>query len=180
MKLNNIIIYAVSGLFALSLFFFVVASAYTSVSTYTSGELQSRLVEFEQKAKEAAQKEESRKKWRSTGQIIDEFKKQYMLKIDEFSTFRHKLRSTLLKFRLRMFRKKKIGYSYKQLFPDIMRATVKFTVSGSYVDLKRFIYEINHKQYPDKMVILRRVELSKRKNEQDVTGEFAVEVYVAK
>lgn len=180
MKINNIIIYAVSGLFVLSLFFFVVATSYTSLSTYTSDELQNRLVEFEQKAKNAAQKEEYRKKWRSTGEIIDDFKKQYLLKIEEFSMFRHQLRATLMKFRLQSFARKKIQYSYKQIFPDIMRANVKFTVTGSYIDLKRLIHELNYKKYPDKMVILRRVTFSKRKREQDVAGEFALEVYVAK
>jgi hypothetical protein len=180
MKLNNIIIYAVSGLFAVSLFFFLLATGYSSLNTVTPGELQESLTEFEKKAEEAAQKEEERKKWRNINQVIDQFKKDYLLKIDDFSKFRNKLRATFAKHRLRMTGNKKVRYTYKQMFRDIMRANVAFTVTGAYPDLKRFVHEMNNKTYKDKMVIFRRMQLSKREKEGDIAGEFAVEVYVAR
>jgi hypothetical protein len=179
MKINRIIIYAVSGFFVLSFLFFMVSMAYTSIDTVTAANLDERLAVLEKKAVDAAKEEASRNEWRNIDKIIDAFKKEHLMKMDEFAKFRSDLNVIFMKNRLLLLPQKKVRHNYKAMFDDIIKVNISFIVTGTYPDFKRFIHEMNTKTYKDKMVIIRHVHLSKR-DRGDISGDFSMEVYLAK
>jgi len=177
MKINNIIIYSVSALFALSLLFFLVSTVYSSLDSVSSENLQQRLSEYEKRVEHASDSEEGRKQWRNISQVIDDFKGKYMIKMGDFSKFRSQLPLLFMKHNLRLMGKRKVNLSYKPLFSDIIRAHITFGLNGTYADFKRFIHEMNTSDYKDKMVLFRHIQLSK-KEVGDISGDFGMEVYI--
>jgi len=180
MKLNKIIIYAVSGLFALSLFFFLIVMAYTSINSVTGAGIKEKLAEFEKKAAEAAKMEANQRQWRNIDKVIHKFNKQYMFNMEQLSAFRSQLPGLFAKNNLQMMPQKKIGYTYKDLFKkSITRINIGFILIGKYVDFKKFIHQVTREKYNDKMVLLRRIQLTKR-DQGNLEGEITMEVYLAR
>ncbi len=185
-KLNNIInknitkiiVYAVSGLFAVCLVFFVVAAIYSSVDRMSGGNIKERLAEYETIIQNATTRETSRSQWRNIDDIFKKFKNDYLLKMDDYSQLRTELQVILNKNRLRLIGRKGMRHEYSSTFPDIIRVTITFSAAGIYPDFKRFIHEITTQTYPKKMVLFRNIQISK-KEQGEIIGDFAMETYLA-
>jgi len=177
MKILRAIIYTVSGIFLISLLFVIVISSYTSLDRATAGNLKERLTEYEKKAEQAAQKEAARSNWRNIAQYFDTFKSGHMMKMDDFSKFRDQLRSIYTSENLKMPDKKRVHYVYKAVFRDIIQADLNFSLVGQYADIKRFIHKMDTTAYKDTMVLFRAIIMEKQKNGQ-ISGDFAMEVYL--
>ncbi|MCP5045569.1 MAG: hypothetical protein GY940_00240 [bacterium] len=179
MKLNKVIIHGISGLFLLSLVFFLASTVYSSIDSAVAGSLKDNLSEYEKKADQAAKAEASRTQWRNIQTIMGDFKTKYLMNMDQFSQFRTGLRNIFRKNRLQHLPRKKVRYIYKNLFKDITQVGVSFSLTGAYANFKTFIHEMTTQAYKDKMVVFRSIKLSKRK-QGDIIGEFAMEVYLAR
>jgi Tfp pilus assembly protein PilO len=179
MKVNKIIIYAVCGLFVLSLLFLFFATAYASIDNVSAANLEHRLVEYEKKAQEASKLEASRNQWRNVHKVFEKFKDDHLLKMDEYSQFRSKLRVIFMKNRLQVLAKKKVNHQYRGIFKDFLKVSITFTLSGTYPDFKRFIHEMNSQDYKKNMVLFRKIQLHKT-DQGSIRGEFWMEVYLAK
>jgi Tfp pilus assembly protein PilO len=179
MKLNKIIIYAVSGLFLLALVFLLVTTAYTSFNKVSAANIKNRLMEYEKKAQDASKLEVTRNQWRNVHKVFEQFKTDHLMKMDEFSQFRSKLRVIFMKNRLQVLARKKVNHKYKGIFEDFLKVSITFTVTGTYPDFKKFIHEMNSKEYKKKMVLFRKIQLNKT-DRGTIRGEFLMEVYLAK
>ncbi len=175
---NNIIIYGVSGLFALSLLFFLVSTAYTSLEEVSSDTLQQRLAEYEKRVEDASKSEAGRKQWRNINKVFDDFEENHMIKMYDFAKFRTQLTILFRKHNLRLRGKRRVTHNYKVLFPDIIRANVAFGLDGTYADFKRFIYAVNTGPYKDKMVLFRSISLTMDEKRGSISGDFKMEVYI--
>lgn len=180
MKANphKIIVYGICGLFLLSLLFCFGATVYSSIDSVSSSNLKQRLADYDEKARAASSLEVSRAQWFNVTGIIEKFKKEYFLQMDDYTQFCVQLPGLLIKNRLRMVPNGTIRYEYRQLFSDMVRVGVSFAVNGTYNDFKQFIHEVTMVAYPKKMVLFRNIQISKQ-IQGDIIGEFKMEVYLA-
>lgn len=177
-KLNNIIVYAICGLLAISILFFLLAFAYSSLDSASGATLKKRVADYETKARTASNQEASRAQWQHVNDIVENFKKEYFMQMDQYTDFCIQLPIIVAKNRLRIIAKKTIKYAYSQVFPDMNRITVTFAATGTYSDFKQFIHEITMQIYPKKMVLFRNIQINKQV-QGDIIGEFTMEVYLA-
>jgi Tfp pilus assembly protein PilO len=91
------------------------------------------------------------------------------MQYDKFSEFRSELESIFRQNALKSLRK---NYKIKNLFDGIVRISLDFKVSGSYREIKRFIFNIEKN---NKMVFFKELALSKTKS--GILGNFSLEAY---
>lgn len=173
-NVSKIAIYALSGLFVLSLIFCIVTLAYSSVERVSSKSLAQQLEEYEKKEKEAAEFEAYHKRWQNIDKEFEDYKSRFLMSMDELSGFRNQLEAMLRKNSLNNMG---ISYGYKEIFPDVIRVGVKFTAQGSYQALKHFIRDIRIQK---KLVVIRDVAMGKNKRGPEISGEFSMEVYLVR
>jgi Tfp pilus assembly protein PilO len=176
MKTNKSIIYILCGLFALSLLFCLFSFAYSSIESVSAQSLQSELQEYEKKEKEAVKVEAVHKRWQNIHNEFQQFKTEFLMKMDDFSQFRDQLKMMFSKNQLAL--QGGVRYSYKRIFSsDIYKVDVGFTLVGSYTNIKRFIHEVLNQK---KLVLLKSFDLDRGKLAGEIAGKFAMEVYLAK
>jgi len=176
MKTNKYIIYILCGLVALSFLFCLFSLAYSSIESVSAQSLQDELLEYEKKEKQAAAIEAVHKRWQNIHSEFQQFKTEFLMKMDDFSQFRDQLKMMLSKNQLAL--QGGVGYSYKRVFAsDIIKVDVGFKLIGTYPNIKRFIHEILNKE---KLILLKGFDLDSGKLAGEIAGKFAMEVYLVK
>ncbi len=168
--------YAAAGLFVVCLLFCIFSVLYSSFERVTAQNLASQLKEYEQKGKEALEFDEYYKRWKNVDKEFDRFETEYFMKIDGYSKFRSDLNQVFNKYQLKILEQNSKN-KYNSLFKDIMVVQMSFTLKGSYTGLKQFIHEMLNQK---KIILFRAIELLKDKNSDEVSGNFSMEVYLAK
>jgi hypothetical protein len=168
MKPVKMIIYALVGLLLLSVVFFLFSFAYTSLETISAQNIQSRLTGVQ---KNANQKKKEYEEWMNFEKNYKKFKDNYLMKSERFDFFKQELQTILRKNGVESA---PLKYSIETIFPDVVKISVKFELSGAYENIKRFIHEMENKK---EMILFKKVELNKKKTGQTVEGEFVMEVY---
>ncbi|HLP48945.1 MAG TPA: hypothetical protein VK469_23595 [Candidatus Kapabacteria bacterium] len=170
------IIYGLAGLVVFSIGFFLFSFSYTSIETMSAQSAQSRLEETRLKAKGL---EETTKEWLNIENTYSAFKDVYLLKAEMYNRFKQDLEMLTRKNGVGSSR---FSYQYKSIFPDIVKIIVFTEVSGSYENIKRFIYDLENfkDQEKIKMVLFKSIKLDKMKNSEMVEGELTMEVYFVK
>jgi Tfp pilus assembly protein PilO len=173
MNTNKWIIYSISGLFILSGFFCIISLVYTSMENVTAKGLQERIDNCQKELAQLSKEEASLSDWRNIGKYFDQFKNDYLMKMEEYSHFRDNLRITFNKYGLK---NRMVEHSYKKVF-GYRRVNMSFSVEGTYPQIKRFIHDIlNRKQ----MIVIKQIKLSKSKRSASISGNFRLEVYLVK
>jgi Tfp pilus assembly protein PilO len=174
MKKSKIIIYAIVGLFALSVLFCIFSLLYSSIERISTGDLNQKLKDFQKKGLEVSEIEASYKKWRNIGKEYDYFKNEFLMTIDDFSKFRIQLQAFFAKYQLRNTQN---TLKYKPVFKEFMQVDMIFTVKGTYSNMKQFVHEIKSQK---KIIIIRNMDWTKDKGFDEVSGDFIMEVYLVR
>jgi Tfp pilus assembly protein PilO len=173
MNTNKWIIYTISGLFILSGFFCIISITYTSMENITAAGLQNRIDTCQKELAQLSKEEASLSQWRNIGKYFEQFKNDYLMKMEDFSQFRDNLRITFSKYGLQ---NNHVSHSYTDVF-DYIKVRVTFNVEGIYPQIKRFIHDILSRK---EMIVIKRIKLTKDKNTTRVSGNFELEVYLVK
>jgi len=171
---NKLIAYGLSGLFALSVIFCVLSLAYSSFERISGQSLNEKFAELELKRGAAMALKKKHDDWQNISTRIIDFSKQYLMSMDDYSRFRRDLNTLLQKNRLQSQRE--FQPNYKRMLKKYFCVEVNFTASGTYPDLKRFIYDLSTQE---KMVLLKRMTFN-RKDLNQIIVKFVLEVYIAK
>lgn len=174
MKKDNITPYAVyglAGLFALSCIFFIFTIAYSSIESITVKSLQSRADEYQARAKEFSELEATYKEWKNMDQIYGRFKKDYLIRFDDYPDFRNEMQKIFNQNGLQVM---KMNHKYKNLFQDVRRVAIDLQVAGTYRNIKRFIFELENKS---EMILFENISLSKYESSNRAQGKINMEVY---
>ena len=171
MKKNSvIIIYGLVGLFLCSLGFFIISFTYSSLENISVKSFQSRIDEYDKKEKKFIELEENFNAWKNIDQTYAQFKEDYLMKFYDYPDFRNQLRSTLAQNGLQL---EDMKHKYKNMMDDIRKVSLNLHVMGSYMNLKKFVYEIENKK---KMILFKQFQLNKR-DSLNVEAIISMEVY---
>jgi len=172
MKTSKYIIYALTGLLALSIILCVSLVAYSSFELASSGSLKTQLDDYKKKAEESSKYESYYQRWKSIEKEFAFFKDEYLMKMEDFSLFRDQVISLIQKNRLK---EDGISYRYKIFSKDITKVEVTSKVIGTYSDIKQLLYDFVTQR---KIILVQRVEIEKDKREEFIIGKFLLEVYL--
>jgi len=173
MNKNNWIVYAICGLFIISCFFCIISLTYTSMENVTAKGLEDRINTCQKELVELSKEEAALGQWRDIGKYFNQFKNDYLMKIEDFSQFRDNLRITFSRFGLQ---NKSVSHSYTDV-ADYIKTKVTFGIEGTYPQIKRFIHDILNRK---EMIIIKRIKLIKDKQTIIISGNFQLEVYLVK
>jgi hypothetical protein len=173
MNITKWIIYTISGLFILSGFFCFISLAYTSMETLTAKGLQDRIDRCKKELAQLSKEEASLSDWRNISKYFDQFKNDYLMKMEDYSQFRNNLRITFNKYGLQ---NKDVDHNYKHVF-GYRKVIVSFTVEGTYPQIKRFIHDILNRK---ELIVIQQIKLSKGKRPAAIVGGFNLEDYLVK
>lgn len=171
MKWIKIIIYALSVLLMLSAAFFLFSFAYTSIETISAKNIQAELIKKQDEAKELSLEHGE---WMNVEEEYKGFKDNYLMKSERYTGFKQELQTTFRKYGLRSG---PLKYKINNFFFDVTQITISGRLTGTYDNIKRFVFEIESKK---EMVLFKKIRLSKKKIDLPIEGEFAMEVYFVK
>jgi Tfp pilus assembly protein PilO len=170
MKKNKLGVLALLVLLCLSaagcLFSFVYVQ-FTDLSRQNRLEI---LSDFERREKEFQILEKKYRDWQKLPSALQKFRRDNILSLDEFAAFRRYLDSCLAANQLQPPR---IDLTFGSSWDNIKKVTVKFSLEGSYRDVKKFIFDMELKS---KMYFFQSLDLSA--SATAVKGSFTLEVYL--
>lgn len=171
MKKNSIIIlYSLVGLFLFSLGFFIISFVYSSIENISVMGFTSRIDEYNRREKEFLKLEENYNDWQNIDKLFAQFKKEYIIKFDNYPDFRDELQSVLSRNGLQL---SDTRHKYKNIMEDLRVIFLDFKLTGSYMNIKKFILEMESK---NKMVVFKDLYLTK-KDSINVSARISMEVY---
>jgi Tfp pilus assembly protein PilO len=124
-----------------------------------------------------AQEEEFRKtgadyaEWKRLPDDLRAFRRDHIISMDDFAVFRRELNLCLDD---NGFRATNIAFQFGPSQNRMRRVSLHFTLTGSYRDLKKFIFDMEQKP---RMHFFERIELNGSGDK--VTGSFGMEAYLA-
>ena len=143
------------------------------MESLTAKGLEDRINTCQKELVELSKEEAALSHWRDIGKYFNQFKNDYLMKIEDFSQFRDNLRITFSRFGLQ---NKAISHSYTDV-ADYIKVRVTFSIEGIYPQIKRFIHDILNRK---EMIVIKRIKLSKDKQATNISGNFELEVYLVK
>lgn len=171
MKKNSvIIIYSLVGLFLCSLGFFVISFTYSSLENISVMNFQARIDEYDKKEKKFIKLEENYKEWKKIDKTYAQFKDSYLIKFYDYPDFRNELRSIVSQNGLQL---EEMKHKYRNMMDDIRKVSLDLRLLGSYMNLKKFVYEIENN---NKMILFKQFQLNKR-DTLNVEARISMEVY---
>lgn len=126
--------------------------------------------DFENQEKELQVLEKEYLDWQKLPDVLQKFRKDNILNMNEFAAFRRDLDSSLAASQLQPQR---IDFTFSKSRDSIKKVGVKFTLEGSYRNLKKIIFDMELKS---KMYFIESLLLSA--NGATVKGTFTLEVYL--
>lgn len=126
--------------------------------------------DFEHQEKTAQVLEKEYRDWQKLPLRLQEFRDDHILSLEEFAAFRRSLDSRLAVIGLRAPR---IALTFGNKQRNIRKVVMKFSLEGSYRDLKKFICDMEAEA---KMLFFSNIQLSAAANA--VKGVFILEVYL--
>lgn len=175
MKTEKLIIYVLGGLLVVSVVFFLFSFAYTSLETMSAQSTQARLAELRENEKALGS---DVREWTEIDKTYAAFKENYLVKVEMFNRLKQDL--------LNLSRKNGLGnanysFKYKSMLSGILKLSVNVELVGSYENIKHLIFDIENFQLDNKIkiILFKRVQLTKVKAGTMVEGELTMEVYLA-
>ena len=167
-KINNLT-YILTGIFCISLLFFLFSLTYYSIEKISINKFKSRSEDIKNREAKFLKLGESLKEWEKIDDTYSKFEKKYLIKFSEFSDFKNELKIFFRNNNLNSFR---FEYKIKSLFNGKVKISMDFDLIGSYENLKKFIFEIAKKE---EMVFFKNIQLKKIKS--NIMGNFSMEGY---
>lgn len=175
-KINPVlaVVYGLIGLFLASGLFFIFSLVYSSLETMSIKGLDARAREFKGQEEEFLKLEATYKEWHDMERIFSLFKKDYLIRFDDYPAFRNELQGIFGRNSLQLI---KSTHKYRNMFSDIRRVSIDLQVKGTYTDLKKFISEIESKT---EMIIFDNLNLTRQESGDRVLAKITMEVYFVK
>jgi Tfp pilus assembly protein PilO len=126
--------------------------------------------DFKRQEKESQVLEKEYRDWQKLPGALQNFRKDNILSMDEFAAFRRDLDSRLAANQLQP---PNIDFTFGNSWDNIKKVAVKFSLEGSYHNLKKFIFDMELKS---KMYFFENLEMSS--DAATVKGVFTMEVYL--
>jgi Tfp pilus assembly protein PilO len=153
----------------MSTLFLLFSFGYTSLEKISIQNLDDRLQELRTQEAEFSKLDKKVLEWQNIEKTYGQFKADYLTQYAAFSDFRNQLESI---FQGNMLNSFKTTYRIKNLADGIVRVSLNFNLSGTYRDIKKFIFNI---EKDGRMVYLNKLNLTKTRNA--ALGKFAMEAY---
>lgn len=170
MKKNKLVVLALLVLLCLSAAGCLFSFVYVSFKDLSRQNRLKIFQDFKRQEKESQVLEKEYRDWQKLPGALQKFRKDNILSMDEFAAFRRDLDSRLAANQLQPQR---IDFTFGNSWDNIKKVSVKFSLEGSYHDLKKFIFDMELKS---KMYFFESLELSA--NATTVRGAFTLEVYL--
>ncbi len=169
MKKINSLTYILAGIFCISLLFFLFSLTYYSIEKISIKKFKSRSEDIKNSEAKFLKLRKSFKEWENIDDTYSKFEKKHLIKFSKFSDFKNELKSFFRNNDLNSFR---FEYRIKSLFKGKVEISMGFDLTGSYENLKKFIFEIAKKE---EMVFFKNIRLKKIKS--NIMGKFSMEGY---
>lgn len=175
MKIVKIFIYALGGLLAVGIAFFLFSFAYTSLETMSAQSTQARLEELQEQEQTLGA---TFKEWTEIETTYTAFRDNYLVEVEKFNRLKQDLQMLSRKNGLGNAR---FSFKYKSMLSGILKLSVSIELVGSYENIKRFLFDIENFQIDNniKMLLLRRIDLKKMKAGTMIEGVLKMEAYLA-
>jgi type II secretory pathway pseudopilin PulG len=170
MKKSRLLVLALLGLLSLSLAGCLFSFVYVSIQDSARQDRLRAFRDFASQEQAAQALEKEYRDWQKLPLLLQEFRKNNILSMDQFAEFRRGLDSSLSRNRLPPPR---IDLSFGSKKDNFREVTVKFSLEGGYRDLKKFIYDMEAKTG---MHFFTAMQLST--GGVAVKGAFTLEVYL--
>jgi Tfp pilus assembly protein PilO len=131
---------------------------------------QSRIDEYDKKEKKFIELEDNYKEWGKIEKTYAQFKESYLIKFYDYPDFRNELRSILSQNGLQL---ENMRHKYLNMMDDIRKVSLDLRLMGSYLNLKKFVYEMENK---NKMILFKKFQINKR-DALNVEAQISMEVY---
>jgi len=170
MKKNKLVVLALLVLLFLSAAGCLFSFVYVSFKDLSRQNRLKIFQDFKRQEKESQVLEKEYRDWQKLPGALQKFRKDNILSMDEFAVFRRDLDSRLAANQLQPPR---IDFTFGNSMDNIKKISVKFSLEGSYRNLKKFIFDMELKS---KIYFFKSLELSA--NAATVKGAFTLEVYL--
>jgi Tfp pilus assembly protein PilO len=170
MKKSKLLVMVLLGLLFLSVAGCLFSFVYVSLQDLSRQNRLRAFRDFGRQEKAAQVQEQEYRAWQKLPLLLQEFRKDNILNMNEFAAFRLSLDSSLAANGLRP---PSIGLTFDDKQENIRKVTLNFSLEGRYHDLKKFIYEMEAKT---KMHFFTSMQLSA--GAAAVRGAFKLEVYL--
>ena len=155
---------------ALSAAAFLTSLVFTSLTNAAEKKRLSQLQELNHREEEFATLQASYQEWRQVETVLSQFKRERLFADRDFSTFRNGLNALFVRNQLQA---SGINFLPGRASVDIKKIIINFVLSGTYANLKKFIYDVeNHPQ----LFFLKKAQLNQAGPQ--VKGSFSLEVYL--
>ncbi len=170
MKKSKLLVMTLLVLLSLSAAGCLLSFAYVSWQDMVRQNRRQAFRDFERQEKAAQVLEQEYRDWQKLPLRLQEFRDNQVLSLEEFAAFRRNLDSRLTVSGLRPPR---IALTFGSKQQNIRKVAMKFSLEGSYRDLKKFICDMEAKA---KMHFFSNIQLSA--GAAVVKGAFILEVYL--
>lgn len=170
MKKSKVALTVMLALLAASAAFCLFALAYGQWQDVSRRQHQQAARDLAGREAAALELEAEYRQWRDLPQALRQFRRQHILSLDEFAAFRRSLDASLAANGLQPPR---IDFAFTSARDGFRRVTARFSLSGSYRSLKKFIHDMETKP---KMHYFSSLQLSAA--DELVKGAFILEVYL--
>ncbi len=169
MKNIKIIIYALGGLLAASILFFLFSFAYVSLESMSAQNVQERL---QSEIKNEKDWKTIHTDWENIENSYKGFKKEYLMKTKDFNAFKMEIQSLAGQNGVSI---SKLNHQLKSMYKEVVKVSYNAEMTGSYDSVKRFIYEMENKK---ELVFFTKIQLTKNKTGHSrISGKFFMEAY---
>jgi hypothetical protein len=170
MKKSKLVLSAMLALLALSAVLCLLSLAYGQWQEASRRQRQRTFGELAGREKAARALEAEYREWLDLPRALEQFRRDNILNLDEFASFRRFLDASLAANGLQPPR---IDFAFGGDREGFRKVTARFSLSGSYRSLKKFIYDMETKP---KMHYFSSLQLSGAADR--VKGAFVLEVYL--
>ncbi len=173
MKKIEIISKSILALFFISLSFLVFSFLYSSIKKNSIKDLKKDKTAFEKSKNDSSILLNNMRDWENIEEEYINFKKELILRFEDFSNFRKELESLIS---MNYLSKAKFRIEYRRvLHNEYIKVKLIFSIEGSYENVKKFIYDIKQIK---KIAYFKSVKLSV--SGSNIRGSFNMEVYLVR
>ena len=108
--------------------------------------------------------------WQQISKSYKNFQNTYLMPSDQLQAFRQQLQMTARKNGIGTFNM----ISDPKSVLDVINFTFKLEMTGNYQSIKQFIFDVENKK---EMILVKKIQLKKRKNTPLIDSSIEMEVY---
>ncbi len=163
----KLFVYSIASLLPLSILFFLFSLIYSSLESLSAQQTLAKLKEAETLT---ATNKTLFEEWQQISKSYKSFQNKYLMPSDQLQAFRQQMQMTARKNGIGTFNM----ISDPKSVLDVINFTFKLEMTGNYQSIKRFIFDVENKT---EMILVKKIQLQKRKNTPLIDANIEMEVY---